>query len=150
MQERFNLENRDSLLNSNTNNIDASSELGVDGNILLDIFSLNQFESIAALSVSLIDLQQTAAYSCKAEGTSRLAIKSKDGISDSIATPLRTENTYIKEDTNNSRDSVKNSRNISHNFSVISVETDDDKIGLAMEIIVRKNGAVSLVGKASC
>ena len=144
----FNLEERVSQLNNGTNDIDASSPRGVDGNVSIDTFSLNQLESIVPLSVSLVESEQTVAYSCEAErNASGLAIKGKGGIPEPPTAPLKTENIHVEEDSNSSGESIKNNNSSDRNSSAISIETANGRIDLAMGAIVRKDGTISLVGE---
>ncbi|MEL6927413.1 MAG: filamentous hemagglutinin N-terminal domain-containing protein [Cyanobacteria bacterium J06600_6] len=131
----FNLENRISQPNNGTNDIDASSELGIDGNVVINTIAVNRIPGIVGLSVDFIDADKAIAYSCEAEtGTSGLAINGKGGTPQSPSAPLNTEN-------------IRGADNYSSYLraSDMSVEIDNDTIDLAMGAIIHKNGAVSLV-----
>ena len=144
----FNIVEERETRQPNINDIDVTSQQGVDGDILISDVSLIQFDLVIPPSVGLIDSQQTVAYSCEAEtNASGLTIKGKGGVPEPPTAPLRADNVYVEEESHNSKNSIENTPNSSDNSSAISIETKDGTIELAMGAIVREDGTVSLVGE---
>lgn len=146
----FNLENRTSQPNNGTNDLDASSQLGLDGNVLINTISINKIEGIIDLSVDLIDAEKSVAYSCQvATGTSGLVLKGKGGIPPEAAAPLVTENIYLENKFSSPRETIKNTDISNPEQSLLSVETNSGKINLATGAIVKENGVIALVNHSS-
>ena len=76
----FGLEERSSISDNNTNNLDASSELGVDGTIQINELEVNPTEALEELPVEVIDVTGLVAQNlCQQGQGSEFVITGKGG-----------------------------------------------------------------------
>ncbi len=80
----LNIEEREAIANNGTNDIDASSDFGVDGTVNIKTPDTNHLQSETKLSKNLIEPEQTIAQACQSDRTADrpngLTIKSKGGV----------------------------------------------------------------------
>ena len=127
----------EALLGNRTNDIDASSDFGLDGTISIFTPDINPIEAVTELPTNVVEAEQTTAQACanNREVTARnaLTIKGKGGIIPDPALPL------------NSFNITANGEPDSTSAIPAPIETSKGKIQLARGIEVTESGAIRLV-----
>ena len=89
-------------LSPTTNDINASSEFGIDGNVSIGVLDLYSFKNVIESTTAVVKLEETVARSCGAnrESTaqSSLVIEGKGGISSTPDLPLDSTDMIIEPD----------------------------------------------------
>ena len=75
----FGLESRSSIPENNTNDLDASSELGVDGTIQINELEVNPIEVLEELPVEVIDVTELVSQNLCQQGGSEFVVTGKGG-----------------------------------------------------------------------
>ncbi|MGL5833793.1 MAG: filamentous hemagglutinin N-terminal domain-containing protein, partial [Waterburya sp.] len=126
---------RKAVDNNRTNDIDASSEFGLDGTVSIFSSDLNPVQGATELPSNVVEAEQLTAQACnpnrEATLTSDLAIAGKGGITPTPIAPLTSENIMVSE---------QNSTSTIHR----PIETSKGKIQPAMGIKVTKSGKIVL------
>ena len=140
----FNLENRTSIDNNATNDLDASSDLGVDGNVFVNTILVNEIDRAVDLSFDLVNIDRQTAYVCQTKGNnSELVIKGTGSLGSDPAAPFISEDIYIKSQPvnllENTNSQVDNSSEIDY------IQTSNGRIIVAKGAVVGENGQVRLV-----
>ncbi|MGK7893477.1 MAG: filamentous hemagglutinin N-terminal domain-containing protein [Xenococcus sp. (in: cyanobacteria)] len=83
-QQILNLEERNAVPGNGTNDIDASSEFGLDGNILINTPDVNALQNVTELSGDVVKPEQTITQACQSSAATDvsggLVIKGKGGV----------------------------------------------------------------------
>ena len=91
-------------LNPFTNDINASSEFGLDGSVSLDVPDVNSIQGASELSTSIVVPEETTAQACNANrelaAKNGLTIKGKGGVPAPPDLPLDSANTFVTAGTN--------------------------------------------------
>ena len=126
----------DATVNNQTNDIDASSESGIDGTISIFTPDVNPIQTVTELPNNVIQKQQTTAQTCAADrqviAQNSLTIKGKGGIPKEPSLPLDSHNISIDGE-------INSTSNIPQ-----PVETSYGKIQPARGIKVTKEGGIIL------
>ncbi|MEM9272892.1 MAG: filamentous hemagglutinin, partial [Cyanobacteria bacterium P01_F01_bin.143] len=98
----FNIEERQALLNNETNDIDATSQTeGLDGTVSVFTPDINTLQTESNLPNSIIESEQTVAQACQraqaSDKPSGLTIKGKGGIPPAPTEPLDSETILVDE-----------------------------------------------------
>ena len=129
----FGIEER--ALSDLTNDINASSEFSLDGNITINTPDINPAENTTELSTNVIESQETTTQICQANreaaAKNSLTIAGKGGIIAAPDLPLNSQNIFIGEETSST--SVPQ-----------AVVTSQGKIQPARGVRVTKSGEVML------
>ena len=131
----FGLSERSSTIANETNDIDASSELNLDGTVEIVAPDVNALVDTAELPSNPVDNEQTTAQACRTDqGTARnnLVIKGKGGVPAEPSLPLNSRNIIVDGN-------VEPVSNIPE-----PIETAQGKIQLARGIKVSESGVITL------
>ncbi|BAU66749.1 filamentous haemagglutinin outer membrane protein [Stanieria sp. NIES-3757] len=162
-QQIFNLEEQDAVDENNniiangTNDIDASSDLGIDGQINIRTFTEDVIRGASELPRNPIEPEQTVAQACSsqgiAEGGNSFTITGKGGVPPQPTEPMSSE-VILSEGTVEAE--VQGSRGAGENLSTDSshnqnqqpqgILTSQGYIVPAQGIVKKENGEVMLVG----
>ncbi|MGK7895377.1 MAG: filamentous hemagglutinin N-terminal domain-containing protein [Xenococcus sp. (in: cyanobacteria)] len=137
----FGIEERSSTPPNQTNDIDASSEFGLDGNVSIVTPDINRLQTDIELPNSPIEAEQTVAQACQsdrfAEQPSGLTVKGKGGVSPLPTEPLDSENILVEEEITPA--------NIQANYPEIKpIATSQGEIYPARGIIKTQEGKIIL------
>ncbi len=129
-----------STLNPSTNDINASSDFGLDGSVSIDVPDVTSLQGVSELSTNIVVPEETTAQVCRGNrqvvAKNRLVIKGKGGVPAAPEMPLNSTNIIIAGE-------------ISDNDSTSSaipqpLETSIGKIQPARGIKVTKQGGIIL------
>ena len=97
----LNIEEREALANNGTNDLDATSDSGVDGTVTINNPDTNHLQGEIQLSSNVIRSEETVAQACQIdrtiEQTSGLAIKGKGGVPATPTNPFDSEVILVDE-----------------------------------------------------
>lgn len=140
----FNLENRTSIDNNATNDLDARSDLGVDGNVFVNTILVNEIDRAVDLSFDLVNVDRQTAYVCQTKGNnSELVIKKTGSLGSDPAAPFISEDIYIKNQPVNLLESTNSQ--VDNSSEIDYIQTSNGKIVVAKGAVVGENGQVRLV-----
>ncbi|MDJ0535332.1 MAG: filamentous hemagglutinin N-terminal domain-containing protein [Xenococcaceae cyanobacterium MO_207.B15] len=139
---------RQAIEGNKTNDIDASSEFGLSGNVTFNVPDTNNFQETAELSSDVVSAESVAEDACAAgAGTSGLILKGKGGVPPAPNLPL--SSTILLDNgkpitpnfsqLNNQEQTTQNNR-----FQVQPIKTSQGDIYPARGVIVREDGTVTL------
>ena len=98
----FGIEERSSTPPNQTNDIDASSEFGLDGTVSIVTPDINRLQTDIELPNSLIEAEQTVTQACQSnrftDQPSGLTLKGKGGVSPLPTAPLDSETILVEEE----------------------------------------------------
>ena len=132
----FGIQERQAVDNNRTNDIDASSDFGLDGTVSIVTPDINPIQGVTELPSNVVEPEQTVAQVCKSDRLagkqSGLVVKGKGGIPPTPDLPLNSHNIFINGEINSA--------------SVIPppIETSQGKIQPARGIKVTETGGVIL------
>ncbi len=132
----FGIQERQAIDNNRTNDIDASSDFGLDGTVSIFTPDINPVQGVTELPNNVVEAEQTVAQVCKSDRLagkqSGLVVKGKGGIPPTPDLPLNSHNIFINGEINSA--------------SVIPppIETSQGKIQPARGIKVTETGGVIL------
>ena len=128
---------RDSNPPNNTNDIDASSEFGLNGTVSIFTPDTNTLQGEAELPSNIVEPQQTTTQACNADrgavAQSNLTLKGRGGIGSGPHLPLNPENISINGEFSNSTSAIPQ-----------PIETSQGKIQPARGIKVTEDGSIIL------
>ena len=142
------IEERPATPGNGTNDVDASSEFGLDGNITFNVPDTNNFQETAELSSNVVSAESVAQDACAAgAGTSGLVLKGKGGVPPAPNLPLTAEALLgdgkpITPNFSQSNNQQISTQNIPPQIQPIKTSQGD--IYPARGIIVREDGTVIL------
>lgn len=88
----LNIEEREASANNQTNDIDASSDLGVDGTVTINNPDVNPLQGETELSNNVLETEQVTAQACSSDRasskTTSLVIKNRGGLPPEATDPL--------------------------------------------------------------
>ncbi|ELS04518.1 filamentous hemagglutinin family N-terminal domain [Xenococcus sp. PCC 7305] len=97
----FGIEERSSTPPNQTNDIDASSEFGLDGNVSVVTPDINRLQTDIELPNSLVESEQTVAQACQSDRSSGeasgLIVKGKGGVPSVPTDAFNSDNILIEE-----------------------------------------------------
>lgn len=133
---------RNSNLANTTNDIDASSEFGLDGTVSIFAPDTNTFESAAELPSNIIKSEQTVSQACNSNGSptsqNNLALNGKGGISPPPDAPLDSQTLSLAGESKYSSSAIP-----------APIATSQGKIQLARGITVNRDGSLSLTANSN-
>ena len=136
------LEEREALAGNGTNDIDASSRFGFNGNVNITILEVNNLEGFRELSTNVVEPEQTTAQVCQSQLSDRASgftITGKGGISIEPIAPLSIDNLLIDGEVVSSSDSLKSQKTKTTNYSTL------ENIVPAQGIKITEDGQTLLV-----
>jgi filamentous hemagglutinin family protein len=141
----FGIEER--LQNDFTNDIDASSEFGFNGNVSINTPEADATQGVTELPINVIEPQPTTTQACNANSESGVAsgltVKTKGGVPPAPDLPLNSQTISINGETVNSislnPEPVKEKTTYS-----TAIATSQGVITPAMGVVVKKDGRVTL------
>ena len=126
----------DAMDNNQTNDIDASSESGIDGTVSIFTPDVNPVQKETELPNNIVESNQTTAQACAADrqviAQNSLTVKGKGGIPSEPGLPLDSQNISINGETNPTSTIPQ------------PIETSQGKIQPARGIKVNKDGGIIL------
>lgn len=126
-----------STLNPSTNDINASSDFGLDGSVSIDVPDVTSLQGVSELSTNIVVPEETPAQACRANreiaAKNGLTIKGKGGVPPAPELPMESLNAYVNGQSNNSTSAIPQ-----------PVETSIGKIQPARGIKVTKKGGIIL------
>ncbi|MDJ0746029.1 MAG: filamentous hemagglutinin N-terminal domain-containing protein [Xenococcaceae cyanobacterium MO_167.B27] len=88
----FGIEERPAIAGNRTNDIDASSEFGLDGNVIFNVPDTNGLQETAELSSNVVSAETVAKDACPSErGTTSFIVTGKGGVPPAPNLPLSAE-----------------------------------------------------------
>ena len=129
----FGLSAGNSFLSNTTNDIDASSQFGLDGAISIDATDINPLQGTVELPQSVVEPEQTVAQACQSDrgvGQNSFVIRGKGGIPPAPDAPLSSDRIY--------------SNTVSNNTYPPAIATGKGMIQPARGISVSPDGTISL------
>ncbi|MDJ0593026.1 MAG: hypothetical protein QNJ72_24070 [Pleurocapsa sp. MO_226.B13] len=131
------MEEREATPNNASNDIDASSEFGLDGSVNITIFDASVIEGATKLPNNVVEPEQTVAQTCQTDRlsgvTNSLTIEGKGGIPAEPGLPLDSQNISINDENTNSTSTIPE-----------PIETAQGKIQPARGVIVTESGEIIL------
>ena len=128
---------KERALNPQTNDINASSEFSLDGNVTINTPDINPLQGATELPTNVVEPQQTTTQACQANreiaAKNNLIIKGKGGVPPAPHLPLNSHNITINGENTDSTASIPQ-----------PIETSQGKIQPARGITVTKDGRVIL------
>ena len=132
----FGIQERAARVGNETNDIDASSDFNVNGNVFINTPDNNIFQGDLKLPSRLIENQQTVSQICRSEGetvpNNGFTIEGKGGIVPDPKQPLNSLNIYVDDES------------ISSAAIPAPIKTSYGKIQPARGIKVSESGNISL------
>ncbi|MDJ0595876.1 MAG: filamentous hemagglutinin N-terminal domain-containing protein [Pleurocapsa sp. MO_226.B13] len=132
----FGIEERPAIEGNGTNDIDASSEFSLDGNVTINTPDINPVRGTTELPTNVVEPEQTTAQACQTDRlsgiSSGLTIEGKGGIPPEPGLPLDSHNI-----------SVNGQNNSTFNIPA-PIETAQGKIQPARGVIVTESGEIIL------
>ena len=132
---------QDEAVGSNgTNDIDASSDFGLDGNVIVRVLDIKSIQEMTELPKSLVEGKQTTIQACQnrsTNGTNTLTIQGKGGIERQPVEPLDSEIITIEQ-----YEDIEPQQSRSHQTR--SFQTSKGSIVPAQGVAVTKSGQVIL------
>jgi filamentous hemagglutinin family protein len=128
-------------LNSQTNDINASSEFGLDGTVSIFIPDINPVQGVNELPRNVIEAEQTTANVCNASGNiaqNTLTVKGKGGLLSQPVDPLNSDSLLINGE------QVATKPSSSDKQPIEPILTAQGEITPAMGVEVKPNGEVIL------
>ncbi|MDJ0532431.1 MAG: filamentous hemagglutinin N-terminal domain-containing protein [Xenococcaceae cyanobacterium MO_207.B15] len=141
------IEERQAIAGNGTNDIDASSEFGLDGNVTFNVPDTNNFQETAELSSNVVSAQAVAEDACSpGAGESGLVLLGKGGVPPTPDSPLSAEVLLVDGKPITPKFSQLNNQQTTQNITsqIQPVKTSVGDIYLARGVIVREDGTVSL------
>ncbi len=142
LQEQTAIDNDGQFINNGTNDIDASSQTGLAGNILINIFNPDVIEGIIELPVNIVAPEKTTAAACQSDLTSDkpsgLTVKGKGGVPPAPDLPLNSQTIMV-----NGKD-VTTETNQAQYHEIKPIPTSHGDILPAQGVVVTKDGRVIL------
>ncbi|MEO0835912.1 MAG: hypothetical protein AAFY16_07985 [Cyanobacteria bacterium J06642_3] len=133
----FGMDERDATLNNQTNDIDASSEFGLDGSISIFTPDINPVQRAAELPNNIVEPQQTTTQACEtnreAQAKNGLNIRGKGGVPADPGLPFDSQNISINGKYSNPISTIPQ-----------PLETSQGKIQPARGIKVTEDGGIVL------
>ena len=130
---------REAIADNNSNDIDASSDFGLDGTVSIFTPETNTLEGIRELSTNIIQTEQTTASACGADETNiaenSLIVQGKGGVQQRPNMPLTSDSLLF---------SGKKISNNSQLAKVKPINTAKGKIVIARGVKVKPNGDIYL------
>ncbi len=134
---------RKATANNQTNDIDASSEFGLDGNISINTPDTDALEGVTELPQNVIETEQITAKACAVDrdgaAENTLTIQGKGGVQSDPATPLSADLLLGGEQLSTEHQQPK----------VISISTAGGEIIPARGVEVKPNGEIFLTPYAT-
>ncbi len=128
---------KERALNPQTNDINASSEFSLDGNVTINTPDINPLQGATELPTNVVEPQQTTTQACQANreiaAKNNLIIKGKGGVPPAPHLPLNSHNITINGENTDSTASIPQ-----------PIETSQGKIQPARGITVTEDGRVIL------
>ena len=128
-----------STLNPSSNDINASSDFGLDGSVSIDVPDITSLQGVSELSTNVVVPEETTAQACGANrqvvAQNRLVIKGKGGVPAAPEVPLNSTNIIVAGEIND---------NDSTSAIPQPLETSIGKIQPARGIKVTKKGGIVL------
>ncbi len=88
----FGIEERPAIAGNRTNDIDASSEFGLNGNVIFNVPDTNGLQETAELSSNVVSAEAVASNACSAEsGTTSFIVTGQGGVPPAPNLPLSAE-----------------------------------------------------------
>ena len=126
-----------STLNPSTNDINASSDFGLDGSVSIDVPDVTSLQGISELSTNIVVPEETPAQACRANreiaAKNGLTVKGKGGVPPAPELPMESLNAYVNGQSNNSISTIPQ-----------PLETSIGKIQPARGIKVTEKGGIIL------
>jgi len=142
LQEQTAIDNDGQFINNGTNDIDASSQTGLAGNISINIFNPDVIEGIIELPVNIVAPEKTTPAACQSDLTSDkpsgLTVKGKGGVPPAPDLPLNSQTIMV-----NGKD-VTTETNQAQYHEIKPIPTSHGDILPAQGVVVTKDGRVIL------
>ncbi len=141
------IEERRAIPGNRTNDIDASSEFGLDGNVTFNVPDTNNFQETAELSSNVISAQAVAEDACSpGAGESGLVLLGKGGVPPTPDSPLSAAILLVDGKPITPKFSQLNNQQTTQNITspIQPMKTSVGDIYLARGVIVREDGTVTL------
>ncbi|GAB4245752.1 MAG: hypothetical protein Kow0049_35710 [Stanieria sp.] len=160
-QQIFNLKERKADSGNGTNDIDVSSEAGLDGRVNLTIFKDDILRNASELPRNPVEANQTVAQACSsqgiAEGGNSFTVTGKGGVPPQPTEPMSSDAILLRGTIEPEEAEVQGSRGAGESLSTDSshnqnqqqpqgILTSQGYIIPAQGIIKKENGEVMLVG----
>ena len=146
VEEIFNLAERKAIDNNSTNDIDASSEFGFDGNVSIQTPDVHSIKSVVELSPNLVEQNDSFAQVCDVASNakaSRFVIKGRGGMPPQ-PTEAFTADSILNDEESTDIESHNNELNKALETQYPPIATDRGDIYPARGVIIQEDGIVTL------
>ena len=123
----FGLTTGNSLINNTANDIDASSQFGLDGAISIDATDINPLQGAVELPQSVVEPEQTVAQACQSDqgvAQNSFIIRGKGGIPPAPDSPLSSDNIYSNTVSNHTYPAIATGQGMIQPARGISISPD--------------------------
>ena len=140
------IEERRAIEGNRTNDVDASSEFGLDGNVTFNVPDINNFQDTGELSSNVVSAESVSQNACAAAGESGLILKGRGGVPPAPNLPLSSQLLLVDGKPITPNFSQLNNQQITQNnrFQVQPIKTSQGDIYPARGVIVREDGTAIL------